>query len=82
MLEGGGGALRDRGSTGKVRNHGLMDFIIFKFLLTSYLDIVAKITKTCKKNFRLAGVIMSTSGRLYRRVICIYRGTMGEEHVS
>ena len=41
-----GGVLGDRGWTGKVGNHVLMDFIIFKFLFTSNLDILAKIMIT------------------------------------
>ena len=41
-----GWVLRDRGWTGKIANHVLMDFIIFNFLLSSDLDIFAKITKT------------------------------------
>ena len=44
-----GGVLGDKGGqgwTGKVGNHTLLDFIIFKCLFTSNLHILAKITKT------------------------------------
>ena len=41
-----GGVLGARGWTVKVGNHVLIDFIIFKFLFTSNLDISAKIMKT------------------------------------
>ena len=41
-----GDVLRDKGWKRKVGNHVLMDFIIFNFLLTSYLDILAKITNS------------------------------------
>ena len=58
-----GWVLGDRGWTGRVGNHVLIDFIIFKILRTSNLDISAKIMKTWKKSFRVAGVIMSTSSR-------------------
>ena len=44
-----GGVLGDRGWTGKVGNHVLLDFIIFRFLLTSNLYILAKITKSERK---------------------------------
>ena len=40
-----GWVLGDRGWTGKVGNHVLIDFIIFKFLLSSNLDISVKIMK-------------------------------------
>ena len=40
------GVLGNRGWTGKAGNHVLLDFIIFKFLLTSSLYILANIMKT------------------------------------
>ena len=45
-----GGVLGDSGWTGKAGKYFLLDFIIFKFLLTSNLYILVKIMKTCKKN--------------------------------
>ena len=36
----------DNGWTGEIGNHILLDFIIFRFLLTNNLDIMAKIMKT------------------------------------
>ena len=41
-----GGVLGDKGWTGKVGHHVLLDFNIFKVLLTSNLYILTKITKT------------------------------------
>ena len=38
--------LRDREWTGKIENHVLIDFLIFKFLLTCNLDTLAKSTKS------------------------------------
>ena len=41
-----GGVLGDKKVDSKVGNHVLLDFIFFRFLLTSNLLILAKLTKT------------------------------------